>query len=292
APVPLHDLLERSVGAARAGFRERGLELTLRVEQPPPAVSGDPVRLEQVVGNLLTNALKYTPAGGSVRVSLAREADEAVIRVKDTGVGIAPEVLPRVFDLFVQAEGTLDRAQGGMGIGLTLVRSLVELHGGSVSAASAGSDKGSEFTVRLPLLARGRTDASPGASEHPRSAHRRIVIVEDNADVRIPLEMLLSDLGHEVVGVEDGEVAVERIVSLKPELALVDIGLPHLDGYEVARRVRAALGDSVLLVALTGYGQPEDRRRALAAGFDAHMTKPIQIAALERMIAGVPAAFA
>jgi signal transduction histidine kinase/CheY-like chemotaxis protein len=288
APIALAELLERAVAALRPAAQEGALELTLAVADPGLVVEGDSVRLEQVVNNLVTNALKYTPSGGRVRVSLAHESDDAVVRVADDGVGISPEVLPRVFDLFVQADGTLHRSQGGMGIGLTLVRSLVELHGGHVSASSEGEGRGSEFVVRLPVVAAAAPEPSaPGpveAAEAAEPARRRIVVVEDNADVREPLEVLLRELGHDVESAEDGARGVEQIVSTKPEIALVDIGLPILDGYDVARRVRERLGSSVLLVALTGYGQPEDRKRALKAGFDAHLTKPVQIAALEKVL--------
>jgi CheY-like chemotaxis protein len=281
--------VERCVQSSRAGAEAQGLTLDLVKRERKVVVEGDAVRLEQVVTNLLTNALKYTPAGGSVTVTLETEGADAVLRVADDGVGITPEVLPRIFDLFVQGEAHLDRSNGGMGIGLTLVRAIVALHGGRVEASSAGSGAGSEFTVRLPRSASAEKfpdedDPRPAALPKPC----RIVLVEDNGDVREPLEMLLRESGHEVEGVSDGERGVEAILAMRPDVALVDIGLPSLDGYEVARRVRSALGPAVLLVALSGYGQPEDRRRALAAGFDAHFTKPVEISALEEFLAPLP----
>jgi CheY-like chemotaxis protein len=251
-------------------------------------VHGDTVRLEQVLVNLVTNAIKYTEIGGRIDVFVETEGDHAVIRVADTGAGIAPDMLGAVFDPFRQAARTLDRARGGLGIGLTLVRTLVELHGGSVRAASEGIGKGSEFSVRLPLV-RGAA-ALPAPKECDSEScgapliPRQLILVEDNEDVREPLRDLLQEAGHSVLVVGDGAIAVERALAQPPELMLVDIGLPGIDGYEVARRVRAALGDRVQLIALTGYGQPDDRRRALDAGFDAHLTKPVTLEALGRIL--------
>jgi CheY-like chemotaxis protein len=250
-------------------------------------VLGDRVRLEQIVNNLLTNALKYTPAGGRVTVSLepCPEDGEAELRVVDTGVGIDPAALRSIFEPFTQAERTLDRAQGGMGLGLSVVRTLVRLHGGSVTATSAGLGHGTTFTVRLPLAPRAAPEAEePEPLERRETPARRIVIVEDSADNRETLQDLLENLGHEVHVAVDGLEGVERTLALRPEVALVDIGLPLIDGFEVARRVRAAIGSETFLLALTGYGQPEDRARAAAAGFDAHLTKPVDLDALERIL--------
>jgi two-component system, sensor histidine kinase len=288
APVDLAELADRCVQSLRAHAREAAIDLTLDVGGGALFVEGDAVRLEQVVMNLLGNALKYTPSGGRVAVTVERTGEHVELRVADDGIGIDPEVLPRIFELFVQAEGNLDRASGGMGIGLTLVRALVALHGGSVSASSPGRGKGSEFTVVLPLSTAASPPREAPAAEHPPAERRRVVIVEDNRDVREPLQILLDEAGHEVEVADDGERGVELIVSSRPDVALIDIGLPLLDGYEVARRVRQRLGGAVLLVALSGYGQPEDRRRALAAGFDAHLTKPVQIAALEGLFVPLP----
>ncbi|MGE5414956.1 MAG: ATP-binding protein, partial [Syntrophomonadaceae bacterium] len=248
-------------------------------------VEGDAVRLEQIVNNLLTNALKYTPPGGRVEVRVGREGAEAVIRVADTGVGMGPEILPRVFELFAQADEALDRAHGGLGIGLTLVRSLVELHGGTVRAQSPGRGEGSTFVVRLPGAAAAGHAATDEELEGPGVEPRRILLIEDNADVRESLRELLSEAGHRVATASDGLAGIELAVSLRPDVALVDIGLPGLDGYGVARRLRQSLGDDVLLVALTGYGLPEDRRRALEGGFDAHVTKPVTLRAILRLLA-------
>ena len=284
-PVDIRELVERCVQGQAVTASSRRIELTLSVEESSFMTEGDPVRLEQIVNNLLTNALKYTPSGGHVEVTLAADGPDAEIRVKDTGVGIDSEVLPRVFDLFTQAESTLDRAQGGLGIGLTLVRSLVSLHGGTVRAESSGRGEGSTFIVRLPLAERA---VSRDLQEAPHTAGppaRRILLVEDNADVREGLKILLEEAGHEVRTAQDGLEGVELALAHQPEVALVDIGLPRLDGYAVARSLRESLGHEVLLIALTGYGLPEDRRRAFESGFDAHLTKPVTLNAILELLA-------
>jgi CheY-like chemotaxis protein len=250
-------------------------------------VYGDPTRLDQILVNLLGNAVKYTPAGGKVRIRLAREADEAVLQVSDTGRGIEPEMLPRIFDLFAQGEQSLDRAQGGLGIGLTLVRRLVELHGGSIDASSAGVGKGSEFVVRLPLRPPPAVTVVPAPAER-RESPRRILVIDDLADARESLRGLLETLGHRVEVAENGPEGVEKALTLRPDVAIVDIGLPGLDGYQVARRIRASdAGKHMMLIALTGYGRPEDRRRAFEAEFDAHLVKPLDQVDLSKLLAGV-----
>ena len=284
--IDVRELLERSVALMRAVLAHQSVTLTLQLPEERLAVHGDPVRLEQVMGNLLTNAAKYTPPGGHVMLRAERDDGHVRIALEDDGVGIAPEMLPRVFDLFTQAEGTLDRAKGGMGIGLTLVRTLVELHDGEVAVASKGLGQGSVFTVRLPL-----TDTHPeraaGRRERGRDEERpqRVLVVEDNADSRELLQLGLERRGHTVSASADGLEGVEQALAQRPDAMLVDIGLPGLDGYEVAREVRSALGPSVYLVALTGYGQPDDRARALAAGFDLHLTKPVDLDELCALLA-------
>ena len=247
-------------------------------------VEADPTRLEQIIANLVGNALKYTPARGHVRVSVAREREEAVLRVADEGIGMPPELTRRVFDLFVQGERALDRSHGGLGIGLTLVKRLAELHGGTAEALSAGPGKGSEFIVRLPAIAApsGREGAHPPAS----AASRDILLVEDNADARETLKRLLELGGHRVRSEPDGEAGLEAALAAPPELALIDIGLPKIDGYELARRMRSALGERTpVLIAITGYGLENDRSRTKAAGFDAHLVKPVTEAALQALLA-------
>lgn len=245
---------------------------------PSLLVRGDRDRLEQIAANLIGNAIKYTRPGGRVRVEAFSDAD-AVLRVIDTGVGIAEEMLGRVFELFAQADRSLERAEGGMGLGLTVVKSLVQLHGGTVVARSAGVGHGSEFEVRFPLM---QTDALELKTEGPRESlpPQSIVLVEDSEDIRVTLAELLTLAGHRVTTAADGPEGVEQILAIRPEIAFVDVGLPIFDGYEVARRVRSA-GAKLKLVAVTGYGQVDDVKRALDAGFDAHLKKPVGLNELE-----------
>jgi CheY-like chemotaxis protein/two-component sensor histidine kinase len=282
--VDLRELVARCVLNSGGAAKDAGISLSLSTNGAA-WVSGDAVRLEQIVNNLLTNALKYTPPGGRVEVRIARDGPDAVVRVADTGVGMDPEILPRVFELFTQADDALDRAHGGLGIGLTLVRSLVELHGGTVSAESPGRGLGSTFTVRLPGAEVGATASAEEEGGGPALESRRILLVEDNADVRDSLRELLEESGHLVMAAADGLEGIQLASSFRPDAAFVDIGLPGLDGYGVARHLRQILGDDVLLVALTGYGLPEDRRRALEGGFDAHLTKPVTLRAILRLLA-------
>ena len=247
-------------------------------------VDADPVRLDQVITNLLVNAVKYTPEGGTIRVGVKPDGHEAVLTVADDGIGMSPELAARAFELFVQGQRELDRSQGGLGIGLTLVRRLAEMHGGAAAAYSAGEDRGSEFVVRLPTTPRPATivEAPPLAAPGPRS----ILVVEDNDDARESLRMLLEAQGHETQMAADGASGLEMAVGWQPDIALVDIGLPGLDGYELSRRVRSAhLPRRIFLVALTGYGAPEDRDRAFAAGFDAHIAKPVDRTVLASLLA-------
>jgi signal transduction histidine kinase/CheY-like chemotaxis protein len=280
-PVDLREVVERAVRAHDTAAQAQQQRLTFESAPDPLPVEGDPRRLEQVAANLLHNAISYTPAGGDIRVSLTREADEAVLRVADTGVGIAAERLPHVFELLGDREPRPGRTEGGLGIGLPLVRALVEMHGGHVEAHSAGPGKGSEFVVRLPL----REGAAPGAAADGRRRHgRRVLIVEDNPDGRETLRTMLEMWGHQVEVAADGQQGLDQALALRPEVALVDIGLPLLDGYELARRVRAALGREIFLIALTGYGQPHDYRRAFEAGFDAHLVKPAEPEELHELL--------
>jgi signal transduction histidine kinase/ActR/RegA family two-component response regulator len=257
------------------------------VDVEPAWVIGDAGRLEQVVVNLLNNAIKYTPDGGTVKLETLRHGGEAILRVADTGVGIDPELLPRVFDPFVQGARTLDRAEGGLGIGLALVRRLVELHGGSVEAISAGVGHGSEFVVRLPAAEAEGEPKTLVAAQHSATGptvSRRIALVEDNADVRSSLRRLLEREGHGVSEAEDGEAGIEVICRERPDIAIVDIGLPKVDGYAVARAVREALGSEVCLVALTGYGADADVKAGTAAGFDEYLVKPVDPGVLSKLI--------
>ena len=286
--IKLSDVLACAVETASPLIEAHRHELTFSPPAEELRVNGDFDRLIQVVGNLLNNAAKYTEEGGRIWLTAAREGAEAVIRVRDTGVGRAPDHLPRVFDVFTQAERSLDRSQGGLGLGLTLVRSLVQMHGGSVEAHSAGLGQGSEFVVRLPALpeaeaARPVTEKAPDRAK--KNTHR-ILVVDDVADTANSLAELLSLLGHQVRTVYDGHAALRSAQEFQPDVILLDLGLPGMDGFEVARQIRhdPAL-EGVMLVALTGYGQNEDRQQAEQAGFDRLFTKPVDMNALQAFLA-------
>ncbi len=286
-------IVERAVESTQQLVEDRAHHLSLSPAPDGLEVEGDATRLEQVVVNLISNAAKYTAPGGRIEITVARDGRDAVLRVRDNGVGIAPEHLPHVFDLFAQADPGVARAHGGLGIGLTVVRQLVELHGGRVEARSDGPRKGAEFVVRLPVLPPGVERTAAPASEE-RSAERgdrRVLVVEDNRDGAEALTMLLEMLGHRVRTVHDGATALDLARTSPPDVMLVDIGLPGIDGYEVARRVRQdARLQHILLVALTGYGQEEDRERTRTAGFDHHVTKPVEPDALNRIVTALPRA--
>jgi CheY-like chemotaxis protein len=286
--VALAAIVSRALEISQPLLKGRGHELTVNVPDSTLVVLGDPVRLAQVVGNLLNNAAKYTPEGGRIWLTVEGEADEVVLRVRDTGIGIPQEMLASVFELFTQVECSLDRSHGGLGIGLTLVRQLVELHGGHVQAFSAGANQGSEFVVRLPALTDGTLalPAVPQREEGRPSPSRRVLVVDDNQDAADSLAMLLRLGGHEVHVFHDGPTAVAAADAVKPEVALLDIGLPEMNGFELARRLRTHPGlTAILLVAVTGYGQDQDLRRSREAGFDHHLVKPIDPMALEAIFA-------
>jgi PAS domain S-box-containing protein len=270
-PVNLAEAAEQALSLVRGSAS--GGRHVVETLLDPVIVDADPVRLDQIILNLVTNAAKYTPAGRAIRVQTFVDGDRAVLRVEDEGIGIANDALPRIFGLFFQGDHTLDRAHGGLGIGLTLVRMLVELHGGTVTAESPGPGLGSVFTVRLPRI------SLPSTLEQTRqrapAIRRRVLIVEDNDDTREMLKILLEHEGHEVYEAIDGTEGVRAASRLRPDLALVDLGLPILDGYEVARFIRRQDHQPQRLVALTGYGQAADRERALRAGFDDHLVKPV-----------------
>ena len=284
APLDLAEV----VGRALDTLREAGRLAAHKLEKDLQAawVHADVTRVEQIVANLVGNAVKFTPARGTLRVSVERDGEDAVLRVRDTGVGMSPELTERVFELFVQGDAALDRGRGGLGIGLTLVRRLAELHGGTASALSQGEGRGSEFTVRLPAIERPahRAGAQPRVED---SANRDILIVEDNVDAADTLRQILELSGHRVRVAHDGVTGLEALLAAPPEVALIDVGLPRMDGYELARRARASINGRslVLMVALTGYGLPEDRSRAMEAGFDEHLTKPVDAEALAGVLA-------
>jgi signal transduction histidine kinase/ActR/RegA family two-component response regulator len=269
-------------------------KLTINVQEPdaPVLVDADPTRVDQILANLLSNAIKYTPENGHINLVIGRDGDDAIIQISDDGVGIAADRIGGIFELFAQAENAVGRAQGGMGIGLALVRNLVDLHDGKVSARSDGVGKGSSFEVRFALARPEKEEPRPRPSDRPEEprpfAARRIVIVEDNPDVRHLLGLKLRKLGHRVDAASDGDEGVELLLSAKPDLALVDLGLPGKDGYQVAREVREQLGQDVVLVAVSGFGQPEDKKRAIESGFDEHITKPADVNDIENILQRFP----
>jgi two-component system, sensor histidine kinase len=305
-PLDFSELVRRTVAVFTEGESLHEFEVTAS----PVWIEGDAVRIEQIVSNITANAVKYTPPGGKIAVCLSVEANEAVLRVQDSGLGIAPELLPRVFDLFVQGERTLDRSQGGLGIGLTLVQRLVKLHRGTVSAFSDGAGHGSIFTVRFPKAA--APCAAGPSSDEPRlrTTKKRVLIVEDNIDAREMFRMMLELDGHEVLEAEEGYTGLQLLTTEVPDIAFIDVGLPGLDGYEIARRFHsetaaaanhdgpdgegtdakgadaegAADTHRVLLVALTGYGTPDALERSRRAGFDHHLIKPVNPEALYKLM--------
>ena len=282
--VDIVKLLERLVAQHQPTARDHRQHLSMSADDGELCVLGDTIRLEQVFTNLIGNALKYTPERGRIEVSVGRRGGTVTVSVADSGVGIPADALPHIFDLFAQADTTIDRAQGGMGIGLTLVQSLVQLHGGTARAESDGPGKGSRFTISLPLT-EGSERAREGAPDVTAGDQRRhVLIVEDNPDNRESLRELLEFSGHRVDTATTGAEGVQRALELLPEVALVDIGLPELDGYGVAARIRDALGPGIRLIAITGYGQPEDVQRALEAGFDAHIAKPVGFDELQAVV--------
>ena len=292
--VALEAVLEAAASLAERGIQARGQEITISLPAEPVFLRADATRLDQVFGNLLTNACKYSGRGCHVSLSAERaeprgeEPPEVIVRVRDDGIGIAPDLLPRIFDLFVQANRSLDRAHGGLGIGLTLVQRLVKLHGGSVEAHSEGLGQGSEFTVRLPILAAAAAHAPPPAAANPDTP-RRILIVDDNEDSAWTMATLQSMRGHETRTAFTGPDAVAAAAEFLPDVVLLDIGLPGMDGYEVARQLRAmpALAGT-FVVAMTGYGRDEDRALTEAAGFDRHMVKPVDLELLRQWLSERP----
>jgi len=286
-PTYIAGIVARALETTRAIVEERGHTLDVRLLADDVRVDADPARIEQVIVNLITNAAKYTEPGGRIALEMRRDGTDAVLAVRDTGIGIAPDMLPHVFDLFAQAERGLDRAQGGLGIGLTIVKRVTELHGGRVEARSDGVGRGAEFVVRFPALPAAPEEAAAPPASVPRETVRsRILVVEDNVDTAETLVTLLELLGHEVHVAHDGRAALELAHAKAPRVLLVDIGLPGMDGYEVARRARADPRlQGAILFALTGYGRDEDRKTALAAGFDGHLVKPVTVEALEEVVA-------
>ncbi|HTK28723.1 MAG TPA: response regulator [Vicinamibacterales bacterium] len=295
--VALDTIVQNAVETSRPLIEAGAHEITVALPAAPVLLDADPVRLAQAFSNLLNNASKYTERGGSIFVTAevvdrsSGAAPEVVVRVRDTGIGIPADRLPHIFDLFVQVERSLDRSQGGLGIGLTLARRIVEMHGGSLIASSDGPGSGSEFVARLPAMApapaTGEHVAIAGAGPDVARVRRRVLVVDDNDDSAEMLASLLGLLGHEVFIAHDGLAAIDDVRTRQPDIAFVDLGMPRVDGFEAARRIREQpWGRTVVLVAVTGWGQADDRRRSREAGFDAHLVKPADLAEIETLIAG------
>jgi len=284
--LDLNRVVSSAVESCLHAAQERGHHVSLRFATNALPVDGDAVRLEQIVCNLVNNAAKFTTRPDDILVTTSVEGGFALVAVEDKGIGFQPDTAERLFDPFLQVNPTLERSAGGLGMGLTIVRHLAELHGGSVHAASAGPDKGSRFVVRIPL-ASGMVQAL-AEPERPTglARPRRVVVVEDNPDIRETLRMLLSLWGHEVALASDGHSGVDRVLEERPDVALIDVGLPGMNGYEVARAIRKRVPDrAIRLIAVTGYGQPSDRELATQAGFDTHLLKPISPTVLQRLLA-------
>jgi signal transduction histidine kinase/ActR/RegA family two-component response regulator len=279
----IHDVIE----STRSVCESTQIDLTVTLPPHPVYLRADPARLAQVFGNLLNNACKFTKPGGHISLVAQRRGSDVVVTVKDSGIGVAPAMLPKIFEMFTQADQTLERSRGGLGIGLSLVQRLVKMHGGSVQALSEGVDQGSEFVVRLPALARTPQEASPGlpAGEAPSITAHRILVVDDNHDAADALATLLKISGNETELAFDGEEAVSAAEKFRPDVILMDIGMPKLNGYRAASEIRHhAWGKDMVLVALTGWGQDEDRKKTAAAGFDGHLVKPVDYAALAKVV--------
>jgi PAS domain S-box-containing protein len=289
--VDLGDLLRRAAEDHRSTLAARRIALEVRCTEEPLPVHADPTRLAQVLGNLLSNAAKFSECGGHVGVSVSRDGEDAVLSVRDDGMGIDPALLPRVFEPFVQADDGLPRTRGGLGLGLSLVRALVEMHGGSIRAASGGIGRGAEFVVTIPLAAAVAPSLRPIRDALSGAGPRRILVIEDNADAAEMMRELLETADHAVEVANDGRAGLDRARSMHPDVVLCDIGLPEMDGYEVARALRSdpSLAET-FLVAVSGYALPDDLARASEAGFDRHLAKPITLEQLSSVLAAVPRA--
>jgi CheY-like chemotaxis protein len=294
-PVTLQEIVARALETARPTIEAREQDFRLSLAAEPIGLHADEARLAQVVANLLDNATKYTPAGGTIWLDVERTGQTAVLRVRDAGAGLAPDLLPNVFDLFVQGDRSLARTRGGLGIGLTIVRRLVELHGGRVEARSPGLGQGSEFIVELPAVAApsdGHDDIRAAATSPAASARLKVLVVEDNQDAAEVLATVVELWGHDVRMAYDAQAALETVERWHPQVVVSDLGLPRMDGFELARRLRRPSDETgALLIALSGYGRDEDKRAALEAGFDHHLVKPPDLAVLadllDRLAAGL-----
>jgi CheY-like chemotaxis protein/two-component sensor histidine kinase len=286
--IELADVMRTAVETARPLIDAPSHQLTVTVAPEPIFVHVDPTRMAQVISNLLNNAAKYTEKGGHIWLTAERIADQAVVSVRDTGIGIPTEHLSHIFEMFSQVAPAMERSQGGLGIGLALASGLIELHGGTIEARSGGADKGSEFIVRLPVaeVPVAQPGSQPDRVIADAAGNVRILVVDDLRDAADSMAMMLETMGHDVRTAYDGLEAVQNAATFQPNIILLDIGLPRMNGYEVARRIRdEPWGGNVALVALTGWGQDADKRQSLEAGFDHHLTKPVDLVALEKLLA-------
>ena len=278
----MEELVRRAVATVAAGA---GLDRQIEISTEPAWIDGDAVRIEQVLTNLLTNAVKYTPAGSRIQVGLRVDGADAVLSVSDSGFGISPLLLPHIFDMYVQADHTIDRARGGLGIGLALVRHLVELHEGTVAASSDGEGYGSTFTVRLRRMPAPDDCSGVSLTQERRAKPRRVLLIEDSSEARERLRTMLELAGHEVYDAADAAAGIALLTSVHPDVAIIDVDLPVMDGYQVARRIRQdPLGRGMLLLALTGRAAAGDSSHSLAHGFDYHLVQPVDVDSLARLI--------
>jgi signal transduction histidine kinase/CheY-like chemotaxis protein len=286
--VELRSLANTALESAKPVIAANNHRLEISLPEDPVFVHGDAARISQVIGNVLNNAVKYTPEGGQIWLSVAREGDKACISVRDTGCGIPSDHLSNIFEMFQQVDQTLDRSQGGLGIGLTLAKRLVEMHGGTIEAKSDGPGQGSEFLIKLPAIAAeesGEVEPAPSVATPPELPRRRILVVDDVHESAQTLARMLQTIGQEVSTAHDGSSALAHVREHRPEVVFLDIAMPGMNGYEVARRIRASHdAEAPVLIALTGYGQDDDRRRAQEAGFDFHLTKPASIEQLTSLL--------
>jgi CheY-like chemotaxis protein len=283
--LDLNDVVAAAVETCLAAAQARGHRIIVQLSQDVVPIDADAVRIEQIVSNLVNNAIKFSPEPGEIRVETAAQDGFAMLAVEDGGVGFEPGVAATLFDPFLQVNPTLERSSGGLGVGLTIVRRLAEMHGGSAEAESGGVGRGARFVVRLPLAPADALAPPEGAAEQAPARPRRVVVVDDNPDIRESLRLLFTLWGHDVSLAPDGPSGLDLVLKERPDVALVDVGLPGMNGYDVARAVRRALPSiDIRLVALTGYGQPDDVDRALQAGFDTHLLKPIDPKVLARSL--------
>jgi len=289
--IELSSVISQAVEASRPLADSSGHEMHVSLSAEPIWLLADSARLAQVFGNLLNNSCKYTPPGGRIWIHAERQGGEAIVTVSDNGTGIPPDKIDSIFDMFTQVDRSLERSQGGLGIGLTLVKRLVEMHGGSVAAKSAGQGQGSEFVVRLPILAeRSEAVQPPAAAAQPPLSSRRILIADDNKDAAESLSMLLQITGHETFMAHDGVEAIAAAEKHRPDVILLDIGMPRLNGLDVCHRIRKEpWGSGITIIALTGWGQEEDRRQSHEAGFDGHLVKPVDYNALLELLGSMNA---